>query len=408
MFILGGNAAGLSNKKESFLRNISIFKPTVYFIQETKVTKKNKIQVEDYTMFEHIRSKTSGGGILTAVHNALKPINVSDDIEGEEILVVEATIGDNKRKIRFINGYGPQEGDTEETRKTFYSRLDLEIKRAKISGTLICIEMDSNAKLGPLLIPNDPHSQSGNGKLLESVIKENNLKVVNGSNLCSGTITRKRTTINGTEESIIDHFIVCQAMYTLIVSLQIDQERKYCLTKFTNKVGNKVCPKESDHNTLILKINQGWDTSINRKEERQVILNYKKKEDFETFVKLTNDSEELRNCFNDDKEDLENSSKKWLKHLKTILKASFSKLRIKKRNLHPKLQLLFQEKEAMKSAISVLEKENKLNEILKLQNSLDSIEEKIGIFCANKNKLIVDDYLCKKEVTIEGYSQAKT
>ena len=39
---------------------------------------------------------------------------------------------------------------------------------------------------------------------------------------------------------------------------------------------------------------------------------------------------------------------------------------------------------------------------------MESIEEKIGIFCANKNKLIVDDYLGKKEDTIEGYSQAKT
>ena len=141
MFILGGNAAGLLNKKESFLRNISIFKPVVYFIQETKVNKKNKIQVEDYAIFENIRNKTSGGGIMTAVHKALQPINVSEDVEGEEILVVEATIGGNKRKIRLINGYGPQEGDDEKTRKSFYSRLDFEVKRAQIAGALICIQM---------------------------------------------------------------------------------------------------------------------------------------------------------------------------------------------------------------------------------------------------------------------------
>ena len=254
MFILGGNSAGLMNKKESFLRNISVFKPAAYFIQESKLSKRNKISVKDYTIFEQIRNNSGGGGLLTAVHNVLNPVNVSEEVQGEEILVVEATI--NKSKIRFINGYGPQESENEETRRNFYSRLDFEIKRAKVSGALICIEMDSNAKLGPNLIPNDPHLQSGNGRLLENVIRANNLIVVNGSYLCKGNITRERTTVNGTEQSIIDHFIVCQLMYTFIVSLQIDQERKYCLTKFTNKNGNKVCLKESDHNTLILEINQ--------------------------------------------------------------------------------------------------------------------------------------------------------
>ena len=307
-----------------------------------------------------------------------------------------------------INGYGPQEGENEESRKSFYSRLDFEVKRAQISGALICIEMDSNAKLGPHIISGDPHPQSGNGKLLEQVMKENNLKVVNGSSLCKGRITRKRTTVNGTEESIIDHFIVCHAMYALIVSLQIDQERIYCLTKFTNKVGNKVCQKESDHNTLILEINQEWNSSTKQMETRQEILNYKNKEDFDTFVKLTSDSEDLRACFNDDTEDLETSSKKWLKSLKIILKASFSKLRIKKGALNPKLQLLFQKKETLKSLIAKLENENKFEEIVEHQDSLDSIEEKIGNICANNNKIIVDEHLGRTEDTIEGYSQAKT
>ena len=111
--------------------------------------------------------------------------------------------------------------------------------------------MDSNAKLGSTIIHDDPHPQSGNGKLLEIVIKENNLKVLNGSYLCQGSITRTRTTIFGKEESIIDHFIVCQVMYTYVVSPQVNQERKFRLTKFTNKTWQKTCSKESDHNTQL-------------------------------------------------------------------------------------------------------------------------------------------------------------
>ena len=90
------------------------------------------------------------------------------------------------------------------------------------------------------------------------------------------------------------------------------------------------------------------------------------------------------------------------------MKASFSKLRTKKGKLNPKLQPLFLEKETIKSAIACLENENKYEEIIKLQDSLDSIDEKIGNICANNNKAIVDEYLGRTNDTKEGYNQAKT
>ena len=125
---------------------------------------------------------------------------------------------------------------------------------------------------------------------------------------------------------------------------------------------------------------------MNQVETRQEILNYRNKEDFDTFIKLTNKSVELRTCFDNDNEDLETSSKRWLKHLKTILKASLSKLRIKKGNLDPNLEFLFQEKEAIRTKIGQLENKNKFEEIKYLQDSLESIEKKIADICANRNK----------------------
>ena len=92
MFILGGNAAGLLNKKDSFLRNISIFKPAAYLIQESKVTHKNRVEVADYVIFEHVRKTSGGGGVLTAVHRALDPINVGEDTDGEQTVVVEVNL----------------------------------------------------------------------------------------------------------------------------------------------------------------------------------------------------------------------------------------------------------------------------------------------------------------------------
>ena len=93
MYILGANSAGLFNKLESFYRNISLFKPGVFFIQETKARQKNKVKLDEYVIFEHIRNLSAGGGLLTAVHKSLKPVSVNNE-ESEEILVVEGKGGE--------------------------------------------------------------------------------------------------------------------------------------------------------------------------------------------------------------------------------------------------------------------------------------------------------------------------
>ena len=101
-----------------------------------------------------------GRGLLTAVHKNPNPVSVGNDGE-DEVLVVQADIKDNK--VRFINAYGPQEDETESS-KSFFAKLDEEIKSAKVSGSLICMELDANSKLGSSVIPGDPKPQSKNGK----------------------------------------------------------------------------------------------------------------------------------------------------------------------------------------------------------------------------------------------------
>ena len=100
MHILGSNAAGLLNKVESFKRNISLFNPAVYFVQESKVPRKGKVKLSDYVIFEHLRKVGKGGRLLTAVQTNLNPVSVGKDCE-EEVLVVQTKILD--KKVRFIN-----------------------------------------------------------------------------------------------------------------------------------------------------------------------------------------------------------------------------------------------------------------------------------------------------------------
>ena len=95
--------------------------------------------------------------------------------------------------LRLFTGYGPLENASEAKVVEFYSRFDEEIKNAIAYGTEIIIELDFNAKLGKEIIPNDPHPQSANGKLLEKVINDNDLIVADkftiGGNLLLNPIS---------------------------------------------------------------------------------------------------------------------------------------------------------------------------------------------------------------------------
>ena len=87
-----------------------------------------------------------------------------------------------------------------------------------MQGSLICIELDANAKLGRVIIKGDPHKRSPNGELLFGILERNNLIVCNGTNLCKGLLSRTRTTVvGGVEISIID----------FLTEIMVDENKKY-------------------------------------------------------------------------------------------------------------------------------------------------------------------------------------
>ena len=219
---------------DSLIRISTVFTPGAIFIQETKAQRQNAFKIENYECFEMPRNNSCGGGLLTAVNKTLNPFLVPSDTD-HEILVVQASIAG--KPIRFINGYSPQETMPETSRKSFFDQLDLEVRKSKLANMFICIKMDSNSKLGPRFIPSDPKAQSENGKLLERVIINNDLALVNGKDLCKGAITRHRLTVNGLEESILDHFIVCNELFTMVTGMKVDEEESFALTKYPNKTG---------------------------------------------------------------------------------------------------------------------------------------------------------------------------
>ena len=258
-------------------------------------------------------------------------------------------------------------------KKSFFYQLDEEIKRAKIAGSLVCIEMDANSKLGSEMNPGDPHPQSRNGKLLENVLTENDLVIVNSLDICKGKITRFRKTINRTEESILDYFIVCRSFLSMVTKMMIDEDKLYSLTKFSTKKGIK-SNKKSDHNLLILELNLRW--SSHNKPPRIEMYNFKKNEDFKMYQEVTEENTELIECF-EESEDFNVACTKWLKIFNGIIRKCFKKIRISNSKNSPVLDKLFAKKEAFKQKIAEAQNSDNLEHLMNLETEYEVVIEEI-------------------------------
>ena len=140
-------------------------------------------------------------------------------------------------------------------------------KNAKLFDCLICLEMDANAKVGCDIIKNDPNQMSGNGQMLLDLVSRNNLVIGNSTDLCDGTITRKRKTVNGIEESVLDYFVMCQELFLLLCSMKIDETRSLVLSRYS-KANGKCVVTPSDHNVLYCKFNLRWCNTIYREQKK--------------------------------------------------------------------------------------------------------------------------------------------
>ena len=203
---MGVNAAGLGSKMLSFKKVLNDLKPSVFFIEESKMKNTGKIKVENYVIFEKIRSeKDSGGGLAIGCKPELKPIWVKESQDPVEALSIDIFV--KKLKIRCCVGYGCQENDNIDKKEAFWDYMDNEVIEARKSGSGLIIQMDGNLWAGNKIVPNDPRPQNRNGQLFEQFLKRNpNLNVVNSLNICKGLITRRRYRNQNIEESVLDFF----------------------------------------------------------------------------------------------------------------------------------------------------------------------------------------------------------
>ena len=118
---LHANFAGLRNAKHCLRNEVKSTKSTIVFFNETNFKKKGNFKMDEYVIFEAIRTKL-GGGSMMGVHISFDTILISEHSDPFEILVVETKVG--LKQIRIITGYGPQEIWTENKRIPFFNTLE--------------------------------------------------------------------------------------------------------------------------------------------------------------------------------------------------------------------------------------------------------------------------------------------
>ena len=323
---LGVNAAGLRPKMMTFKKVIKELNPSVFSVQETKMKEEGKIKIENYVIFEKIRKKKeNGGGIAIGCKESLNPVWVREGPEDVETLSIELFL--KKFKIRFSTGYGFQENELIEKKKSFWEYYDNEVIEAEKSGSGLIIQMDGNFWAGKNIIPNDPRPQNNNGKLFQQFLERNkNLTVVNSLEICEGLITRKRSRDGKIEQSILDFFIVCDLVLPFLSKMVIDEDKKHILTNYENvKKGGKA--NDTDHSTEYIDLNLKISTE---KPVRKEIWNFKNKKAQNKFKIQTSKTNDFTNCFNSELS-LEKQIQNWRNILTKNIKDNFKKVRITKK-----------------------------------------------------------------------------
>ena len=227
-------------------------------------------------------------------------------------------------EIRCCVAYGCQETEQIDKKENFWRYLDEEVLQSDLSGTGFILHFDGNLWAGNKIIPGDPRPQNRNGKMFQEFLERHpHLTVVNSFQICEGLITRSRVCDGKLEESVLDFFVVCSRVLPFVTGMVIDEDRKYVLTNYrAAKMGGKAV--DTDHNTQYMDVNLEM---IVEKPERIEIHNFKDDEGQAIFKRLTTETKEFTDCFNDDLP-FEEQMQHWEQLLNTYCRKSFKKIRV--------------------------------------------------------------------------------
>ena len=276
----------------TFKKVLEELKPSVFFIEETKLKDCGKLKFDNYIIYESVRqNRDGGGGLALGVIKELHPAWVRD---GGDVEALSVNISLKNLQIRCCVAYGCQESDATEKKEAFWKYLDEEVLLADQAGTGFVLHFDGNLWAGEDLVLGDPRPQNRNGKLLQEFLKINpHLTIVNSLPLCKGLITRSRLCDGKQELSVLDFFIVCSSLLPFVTKMVVDEAKDFILTNYKQgrRSGKAV---DTDHNTQYMDVD--IEIEVN-KPERVEIYDFKDNVAQMKFKQLTTETQEFTRCF---------------------------------------------------------------------------------------------------------------
>ena len=115
---------------------LSELKPSVFFVEETKLKDTGKLKLDNYLIFESNRkSRDGGGGLAIGCIKELKPAWVREGDDEVEALSIDIFV--QSMKIRYVAAYGCQESDSLDRKLAFWNYLEEEVNQAKDTGGVL-------------------------------------------------------------------------------------------------------------------------------------------------------------------------------------------------------------------------------------------------------------------------------
>ena len=340
-------------------------------------------KITGYTLLSRTRQNQNGGGVAIFVRDDIRNV-VTPHIPERNLELIWAFVQRKNKPPVFIGAYyGKQETRTSKNEiEREFQLLSEEIEEKSKDGEIL-LAMDANAKIGLL-----DETVSRNGKLLLEVIKNHNLKVMNGTNKCSGRVTRQCTT-NKDQFSAIDFIIANRTVEEWISEVVIDEEG---LLKVKGK-------KETDHNTISIKIdieelekvkpvkNTGWNLKAASEKwkcfEESLKNRYKKATEI-----IMNDELNIEERYN-----------KWFHEIDSAGRETIGKTTYKvknKKKVSRETRLIRKEKKSIKEALKKEKDKEKrfmlIGQYKQLQNdAIEQIEKERVKYTEAMFKRITDD-----------------
>ena len=303
----------MNSKKDSFQNIVDMKTPDLIILVETKLSPKTNFSIKGY---DHVMCNLKYGkeGIFIAARtNTFYSIEQVFESVGKNLMTVEISYPD--QTLRIIAIHSPQETEKPDIQTDFYLDLETEIQRAVENGSGIIIAGDMNANM--------KSSSSPNGRHLQAIIEEYNLKTLNFDEKTEGKWTRIQKRGKSEIKSALDYIIVDQTTHESFKSMLIDENKIF--TPFRTQIKKKTQHVVfTDHCALIAEFNilKGSQQLKTKREKRSI---WKlTKEGLKKFHEISNQEVQLGEVSN-----LKNPYQVWVQNVEEIMSKCFRKITIK-------------------------------------------------------------------------------